>query len=1454
LWNTFCAQLGCTPAFTEKAAGRFAFFLGNGTVEPDFTQDRDKPYTFSAQTLPAIFRAQNVEMERVTAIGIPPILLAIASGVGITEDYKLVQNPQPLINRPILVDRVKIMNQEQELLSHTKEGIIESYLNSNSNSNLGGDQVALAFVPFIMEPIKGESEAHAALPDYLQGNAMARLITKADIDHLQHTFLVTLDRGGDEVMTEEQRLHLVFQAITKRFNGFQKKSDLELLLHLLLGNAAFKTSKQDQLDAAAFHCWGDTREVIYFTKLAWVALKLPCLGAMAGNARMYACTHALLGIKATLRGGPPYVEIKEVKEVNGEQSKLLSAALTQQSTPVEFYYAMKDIKPVSFFDSLQSVSYSLQYQVTSSSSISPKELLVNLVYRTAIEPSTTFGFSEFLGKSMAIERQILRLIGEINALNCTFLESLWRLQRNTMNKKGNKEVEWSMRNFLSSKWKKYFLGPSKAVTFDYIQQARPYSNQIYLFAPLIGLLIENPPFVEAIPSPHKALIAFISNNGLQANEKAQWTPIHSGIPMFPTENNDKALRAQLKWMRGYLGDLLHPIVTFLTQWLCNLCLNPASLMGKDMVCQWVWAFVWELLDHCGGPYISISHWMNDPNPARYGHVRNLLDICSLEELKLKDRDNVFFDPRIPYLQDLWDSIPQHATKALRSNLFGIVVYLIYNIELQHFTLSNSCRPDEEYYYPDPALGPSIYTVCCPRFQRKDGDGKWCSLFQMTKCLLEDTDDARQMADRVNTRLQAWAKPPCVVLERLFAAVPGGGLTKNSKADPNRKAEITAAMLRLVLGWWIPPEEDTSISSNDDLYELLDKHIHTALGLDARGSDNRLLTARLKEFADEMKFVVVDPAEDRPSDTEDDTPKPAKVDNKADSDFSSGTEEDRPKPAKKKKKLSSSQPPEPGPAKAGTKESEEPAKKKPKLSSSQPFHEDPADESTGKKNSPVVEDPPAEDAGSHPFHAKAGTKESQKEKVSLVHEDPTDENTGKKNSPVVEDPPAEDAGSHGIGPTDLRWKRLGVHSWVPASRVFPDPNLHKEILLMPSLDVSAPAESGESTVQFRKLTLDTIECYICDFVPKIHLKAMLKFHRSKAFTECYSNNSALIDPFGVRDTKEEDVQYRHYSDMQLDQREKLSHGRYFPYYSKYKGDQSYWYDQGFEGAHEGIRVVDEFMDKISKGVKKVIKEESKIETEIEFKEMHGVAITTTHDAFHQRAHLDHCKAYDKANDSPEKRAYIGHMPLQSEGMVLRLDNPTKKMLNCLNAREEGDATVVLNNSSEVVEDHLYLHIPFGSILLIDDRTFHGGHYGTAAKHRFHFVLSPYDWSPWNNVTRRNPNASPKSMKKADKEHDSLLFLIQAARLYTPGFKDFDLSRIESSKTKKVKGKADHWDTEKDPQVALPKLDIKKNLDLSEISNMEEYWKKRGSFYKAIAEELFLDGVTEARYIRRFIDNY
>jgi hypothetical protein len=1409
-------------------------------VEPDFTQDRDKPctYSVSAQTLPTIFGTTSDAMSFVTTIGIPPILLAIASGVGVTEDYKLVQNPQPLINRPILADRIKIMNQEQESLPHTREGIIESYL--NSNPNLGVEQVALAFVPFIMEPPEGEPDAHAALPDYLQGNAKARLITKADVDHLQLTFHVTLDCGGDEVMTEEQRLHLVFQAITKRFNGFKKKNDLEHLLHLLLGNAAFKTSKQDQVDAAAFHCWGDTREVIYLTKLAWVALKLPCLGAIAGNARMYACTHALLGIKATLDGGPPYVEVKEVKEVNGEQSKLLSAALTQQSTPVEFYYATKDNKPESFFESLHSESSWLQYQVTRSSPFSAKELLVTLVYGTAIVPSELWSWSEYTGKDGAIECQIHRLIREIEGLSCTFLDNLGRLER--INKQGTKELGSQMGNFLTKKGKKYFLGPSKAVTFDYIQQARQHSNQIYLFAPLVGLLNVKPPFVEAIPSPHKALIAFISNNGLQAIQKAHLTPQHSGIPMFPTtvsfsENNKKTFIAELKWMRSYLGDLLHPIVTFLTQWLCNnLCSYPPSLIGKDMVCQWVWAFVWELLDHCGGPYISISHWMNDPHLERYEHVCNLLDICSLKELKTKDRDNVFLDPRIPYLQGLLDSTGtgQHTPKVLRSNLFGIVVYLIYNIELQHFTLSNSFEPKEEQF-----VASDIYTKSCPRFQRKDGDGKWCSLFQMTKCLLEDTDYARQMADRVNTRLAAWAKPPCVVLERLFAAVPGGGLPKGQKSDPNRKSDITAARLRLVLGWWIPPEEDTPISSNRELYDLLEQHIHTAaLGSDTPGSESRFLFAGLTKFAEELKFVETfeqedsDSKEGRSSEAEEDSPKPAKVDNKEDSDpekdSSSETEEDM--PAKKKPKLSSSQPPEPGDAIAGTNESNEPATKKSKFSSSQPFQ---------------------------PFgNAIAGTNESEKQKVSLVHEDPADENTGKKNSPVIEDPPAEDAGSHGIGLADFRWRRLGVYSWVPASYAIPDPNLRNEILLMPSLDKTATAhvESGESTVQFRKLTLDTIECYICDFVPKNHLTAMLLFHRSKAFTEYYSNNSALIDPFGVRDTQEEDVQYRRYSKMQLDEQEKLSHGRYCPYYSKYKSDQSYWYDQGLEGAHKGIRVVDEFMEEISKGVKKVIKEESEIELEIEFKEMHGVAITTTHDAFHQRAHLDHCKAYDKANDAPKKRAYIGHMPLQSEGMVLRLDNPIKKMQKCLIAREGRDATVLLSDKDEVVQDHLYLHIPFGSILLIDDRTFHGGHYGTAAKHRFHFVLSPYDWSPWNNETRRNLSASPKSMKKADKRDDSLLFLIQAARSYTPGFVDFELSRTESSKTKKVKGKADYWDGKKDLKVALPQLDIKKNLDLSKISNMEEYWANRGSFYKAIAEELFLEGVKKPRYIRRFIDNY
>jgi hypothetical protein len=244
--------------------------------------------------------------------------------------------------------------------------------------------------------------------------------------------------------------------------------------------------------------------------------------------------------------------------------------------------------------------------------------------------------------------------------------------------------------------------------------------------------------------------------------------------------------------------------------------------------------------------------------------------------------------------------------------------------------------------------------------------------------------------------------------------------------------------------------------------------------------------------------------------------------------------------------------------------------------------------------------------------------------------------------------------------------------------------------MPCLHISAPAETGAGTVQFRKLALGKIQCYICDFVPQEHLKEMLLFHHSEAFCECYREKASQIDPYNdVCQTEEEEEACNRFAKMSKDEREKHCKGSYYPYYSKSTADKLYWYEQGSDNVKEKMQVVDDFMEAIAMGVKEARKKELNID--IDFKETHAVALTTTQVASHQRAHLDHAQAYGKEKNTPELRAYIGHMALQSEGMVLRLENLTEVMLNCLDRQ-----ATAFDQKSEVVEDHLY-QSRFGTVV-------------------------------------------------------------------------------------------------------------------------------------------------------------
>jgi hypothetical protein len=591
----------------------------------------------------------------------------------------------------------------------------------------------------------------------------------------------------------------------------------------------------------------------------------------------------------------------------------------------------------------------------------------------------------------------------------------------------------------------------------------------------------------------------------------------------------------------------------------------------------------------------------------------------------------------------------------------------------------------------------MFTTSCPRFQR-GGDGKCFSLFQMTECLLGDTKDARKMAVTVNHRLRAWGQEPSAVLHHLFAAKYANKASDKPKED-GRKVDVTAAKLRLVLGWWLPPELESDYS---DVTKLLTTHIKKALVPNNDNEDDKIKAAekaaakelQLQDFAKALEFVSFPGPEEDPaseeevedSEEEGDENENEGTDDEeesfvegSDTDTSSGKKKKRKKveesdthtssgKKKKRKKVEESDTDtSSGKKKKRKKERSSKKRKKPTKQGKVTKPKPPSAIEEGKKDDAEKEqgqgkvtvegnevDAEAEQGPSGTRLEAHGTAQSAQPgaisesaatarsedlaQTRAMAESATEAQLASENKlpeQKMQELPEATGGAAGKGDTDQgassketetvhlpaspgpeqeteRWKRLGVDKWPANCLGIPNSTLVKEILLMPCLD--KPPEAEEKEVKFRKLTLGNIDCFICDFVPTDHLKNMLLFHRSKEFLKSYEENSVLIDPFDVGETKEEEEDHQRFLNLSVEEREGPCRGRYYEYYSKYKSDKSYWYEKGSKRAKEKMQVVDDFMESIAKGVESVI-------TDIDFKEMHGVAITTTQDAFHQKAHLD-----------------------------------------------------------------------------------------------------------------------------------------------------------------------------------------------------------------------------------------
>jgi frataxin-like iron-binding protein CyaY len=157
-----------------------------------------------------------------------------------------------------------------------------------------------------------------------------------------------------------------------------------------------------------------------------------------------------------------------------------------------------------------------------------------------------------------------------------------------------------------------------------------------------------------------------------------------------------------------------------------------------------------------------------------------------------------------------------------------------------------------------------------------------------------------------------------------------------------------------------------------------------------------------------------------------------------------------------------------------------------------------------------------------------------------------------------------------------------------------------------------------------------------------------------------------------------------------------------------------------------------------------------------------------------------------------------------------------MRECLLQKERN-----LDEKVEIVERILYIHVPFGSILVIDDRTFHGGHYGSKQVRRFHFVVSPRKW--------RN-----------DEQGDRLLFLLEAARQHTKKWREHTGNWKDGG-----------WAEKDDPKVAQPKLPIG---ELNKMIGQIKY-STRTKYYESFVEHCYPENTLDnLKMVSKLIPDY
>ena len=98
--------------------------------------------------------------------------------------------------------------------------------------------------------------------------------------------------------------------------------------------------------------------------------------------------------------------------------------------------------------------------------------------------------------------------------------------------------------------------------------------------------------------------------------------------------------------------------------------------------------------------------------------------------------------------------------------------------------------------------------------------------------------------------------------------------------------------------------------------------------------------------------------------------------------------------------------------------------------------------------------------------------------------------------------------------------------------------------------------------------------------------------------------------------------------------------------------------------------------------------------------------------HQKLHLNNSVKLTEKQIRNKNVAYIVHLPLSYEGLMLRVPDPKRL-----------SSVIILNKKKYNTNLNDFIYVPLGEALILREDIYHAGNYGSVGNTRFHAMIKP-----------------------------------------------------------------------------------------------------------------------------------